>query len=217
MDDIVDKRKNEKMLKEAFYNCFFRKRKPNINNLKFRKEELCYLNLIKTIWKFINKEIKKYPRYKDFKDIFIYDYKQFFNSMEYSYLIHKNPYLANKTEYYLFLPANMHSVISNTFDLMCSTKFDLRELGMIREVIWYLQKMLRIGNCISTWDREVKENDFTSGVFVYAIDAGFINHDYLKNKDKLEIIKKIRKSKIEKELLKEWESCYFRIKEFDGK
>jgi hypothetical protein len=200
------------MFKEALNNCIFSK---YARNLRLKKEKVQYINLIKKAWNFVNKEIKKYPRYKEFKDIFIYDYRQFLNSIRYSYLVHRNPRLINKTEYSIYLSANMQAMISMTLDLMCSPKFNSKELGMMREISWYSQEMLRIGNWVSTWRREVKENDFTSGVFACAIDSGFINSDDLRSDNESEIVQKIKRSKAENELLKKWEDYYFKIKKFD--
>ncbi len=214
IDDIIDRNKDKKMFKETINSCIF---SNYTKNLKLKKEEVQYVSLIKKAWNFVNREIKKYPRYKEFKDIFAYDYRQFLNSIRYSYLIHKNPLLINETEYDIYFPANMQAVISITIDLMCSPRFNSKELGIMREISWYSQKMLRIGNWVSTWEREVKEDDFTSGVFAYAIESGFVNYDDLDSNNETEIIRKIKRSGAEKELLKRWEDCYFKVKKFDSK
>ncbi|MDF1498721.1 MAG: hypothetical protein P1P85_05230 [Patescibacteria group bacterium] len=217
VDDIIDKRKNICMLEEAI-NCFsFEKNGTNFNKKKFDKEDLRYLSLVKDAWDYIERKIKKYPRYKEFKDIYIFDYRQFINSLRFSYLVLKNLYIINKTEFYIYQPANMFAMISMDIDLMNSPMFNINELGKMREVSWYSQEVLRIGNWISTWEREVRDADFTSGVFAYAIDSGFIKYNDLQKGKEKDIIKKIKNSKAEDELLKEWEWYYKKIESFDDK
>ena len=82
---------------------------------------------------------------------------------------------------------------------------------MLREIAWYAQLMTRIGNWISTWKREINENDFTSGTIAYAIDSGVISIDELKTIDRFEIINKVESSEVEKELLDKWNESYHTI------
>lgn len=206
LDDIADKRKDKKLLEAALNICLFQRK----NNTRFNKKDLKYLNLIKKIWDSLNKRIKKYPRYKDFKDLLLYDYQQFLNAMRYSYLINKNYYLINLTENKLYLSHNMQGIISATIDLMASPKFNMEELGFLREVSWRAQRMGRIGNSITTWEREIDEKDFSSEVFAYAIMNNFIQGKDLK-KDKKKIIQKIKKSQMKKYSFDQWKRCHLEI------
>jgi len=209
-DDIVDKYKfrNKKLLKEIlkvpFQQDYIKFKELN------RKEKRC-VNFAINIWKRIEREIKKFPKYREFKDLLEYDISQFLNVIKYSYLVHQNNYLLNKTENWIYLPHSMQVVINTTLELMCMPKFNVKELGRVREVAWRAQRMSRIGNWISTWEREIEERDFTSGVFVYALDLSVITIDELHKGDKFKIIKKIRNSKVEEKLLKEWEQDYREI------
>lgn len=216
LDDIADKKQkytlldkllkiplNEKIIKSIHLTC-------NIN-----KE---YFIFTWKIWNEIKKQISKYPRYKELNKIFYCDLNQVLNVMRYSYLVNKIPYLINDTEARLFFPYNMAVFLYSDLDLMSSLKINTNTLGLLRKIVWELQLMARIGNWISTWEREIYENDFTSGILFYGINSGIININKLKQeKYKLEVIKKIKDTKIEKEFLKEWEQHYFKIKEFDKK
>ena len=62
-----------------------------------------------------------------------------------------------------------------TADLMASPDFDRRELGRVREAIFHAQMMGRIGNLISTWERELDDADFTSGLFAHALLCGDVS------------------------------------------
>lgn len=208
LDDIADKEQNKNLLNELL------KIPLNNNYIKtnyLTAKEKRYLFFTKKVWNDIEKRIKKYPKYKELKEILDYDINQVLNAIKYSYLVNKTPSLINKTEYWLYLPYNMVLFIYSAFDLMCSHHFKLKEIGKIREIIWRAQRMARIGNWITTWQREIKENDFSSGVFAYAMDVGAITSKDLKKENSINLTKTIKKMKLEKALLKEWERYYNEI------
>lgn len=217
LDDIPDRYnlQNKKLLNELLKVPF------DATSIKFNQlnqKERGYVRFTIKVFRHIKSNLKKYPRYKEFRDIFEYDITQFLNTIRYSYLVNKNPCLMNKTEYWVYLCHNMQIMISVTVDLMCSSRFNIRELGIMREIVWEMQKMARVNNWITTWEREVKDRDFTSGVFPYAISSQNLNfEDILKMKRDKTLIKKIKKFNIEKMLLKEWERGYWKIERLGAK
>jgi hypothetical protein len=210
VDDLADKMQNEIMLSEVSSTIL--NNNKNLSNFSSETNRN-YLFLIEKIWNLVNKIIKQYPRYKDFKDIFTYDYKQYLNTIQYSYLIIKNPALINLIEHEMYSPHNMQMIIGATIDLMCSSGFNAQKLGVLRTINWNTQQMGRIGNLITTWQDEIyDDNDFTSGIFAYALDKGVISAEDLNKKENLKkAIRKIKTSEAEKYFLKQWEDCYNNI------
>ena len=207
LDDIADKEKNGKLLEELIKVAF---KQPYIKFDHLNRREKNYLESAMRLWNYILKSIEKYPKYLEFKEIFKYDISQLLNTMEYAYLINKNPYLINKVEHLLYLSANMTTMICYTIDLMCSS-FNTQKLRKLREIAWEAQKMARIGNWITTWERELKEDDFTSGVIPYALENNLITVENLRKENKEGIIKKIKESEIEDFLLGEWENSFNKV------
>ncbi len=123
--------------------------------------------------------LRQAPRYEQLADLLIYDHRQIVNAMEYSSLLNRDLALVNLVEHDAYSPHNMQMMSFATMDLMASRDFDRRELGRLRAVIWHAQSMGRIGNLLSTWQREVKVRDFTSGVFARALQQGDIELDDL--------------------------------------
>lgn len=102
-------------------------------------------------------------------------------------------------------------------DIMSSPDFEVKDLPLLREIVWRSQYMARIGNWLTTWKRELKERDYSSGIFGYAVINGIISpeslHDGIKEKD----IDKMENSGVRNHLLDEWEKKYQEIKEIAPK
>ncbi len=206
LDDVADVSQNKKLLNELLKIPF---RKAHIKSDKLNKKEKAYLNFTLKVWRRIEKIIRKYPGYGKLKEVFEYDVNQIMNAIEYDHLVHDNRYLINKTEFWLYPPQTMQCITGVSIDLMLSRSHS--ELSVIRKVAWESNKMARMGNWISTWEEEIKNNDFSSGVFAIAVDSNILTAEELTKNNAREIIGKIKKSKIENILLKEWEDSYQRI------
>ena len=158
------------------------------------------------VWHEIQNRVRSFPRHDEFSELLDFDYRQLFNVMRYSRLVNAHPEMLNLVEHDLYLPHNMHMMISSTMDLMCSPGFDRAELGILREAVWRAQCMGRIGNLTTTWQREIGEEDFTSGVFARAICCGDLtSHDlWSGNRNYLESV--IQKHKHEEFFLRRWQT-----------
>jgi hypothetical protein len=71
--------------------------------------------------------------------------------------------------------------------------------------------MARIGNWLSTWKREVKEKDYSSGVFAYVFSNKIIDIDEIKNLTENEIIKRIENSCVKDYFLSIWKENYLKL------
>lgn len=213
IDDVSEKQKSRKLLNELLKIPFERK---YIEKGSLNKEDLNRLKITTLLWEDIEKRMKTLPKYEKYKDHFEFDFRQTINAIRYSFLINNDYELLNLTECWIFSSYNMNIFAYSDIDLMISKEVKEGEIGKMRSIIHKVQRMTRIGNWISTWEREVFENDFANGIFARAIDAGIITTEEIKNiKDekKLEIIKKIKKSGIEIEFINDWEEMYNEIKE----
>lgn len=175
MDDVADQRGDGDFL-EHLLNLPYRREMPDCS--RFSPKQQAYARFTADVWDEIGRRVQQYPCFEAYADQLRFDYLQLFNVMRYSRLLNENPVLLNLVEHDLYLPHNMHMMISATIDLMCSPDFDRSEWGMLREAVWYAQCMGRIGNLTTTWQRELDEGDFTSGVFAHAVSHGDLTvHD----------------------------------------
>lgn len=214
LDDVVDKIQNKKLINKLLEIPF---KKNNVGLDYFSEKEKKYFEFSVKVWSSIFQSAKKYPLYKKFEDIFQFDILQIVNSMRFAFLVNKNQYLINEIEYWAYFPCSMQVMIYRTLDLMCSPKFNIKELRIIRRIAWESQNMMRIANWISTWEREIKEQDFTSGIFAYLIDFELITINDLKNNNLNKIIDKVKNNKVEDYFLKRWEKHYNRTDELASK
>jgi hypothetical protein len=171
---------------------------------QFPPDQQAYAQFTGRVWSEIQRRAKQYPYYHEYADLLRYDYLQLLNTMRYSHLLNHNLALLNLTEHDLYSPHNMHMMVSSTLDLMCSPGFCRAELGLLREVVWHAQCMGRIGNLVTTWQREVKEGDFSSGVFASALSRGDLTVEDLLAGDRQRIEAAIQGGKHETYFLARW-------------
>lgn len=202
VDDVADRDGNEAFL-ECLLNLPFQGELTDLN--RFSREEQAYAQLVLELWREIHTRARRYPRYQDFAAVLRYDYIQLFNTMRYSHLLNRNPPLLNVVEHDLYLPHNMHMMVSATLDLMCSPFVDAAEIGHVREAAWLGQCMGRIGNLTTTWERELGEGDFTSGVYARALMQGDLTLKQLRQVDREAIRTAIVDGQHEAHFLARWQ------------
>lgn len=212
LDDLVDKQKNKDLLEIALRTCtsqlVSQKNLPGDSLKKPRQE---YIRVIEKLCFSLTQIIQKLPRYKEFQEILLFDYQQYFNCLRYGHLTNKNGYLVNILENQIYFSHNTKIMISCTIDLMVAHNLDMNELGLYREIMWKAQRMGRIGNSLTTWKREIFENDYSSEVLSYALSRGIITHKDIMEAERQELIRKIELANIQEYFLKEWEKYYWEI------
>jgi hypothetical protein len=172
----------------------------------FAPHQRAYATFTMDVWDEIQRRIRQFPRYAEFAELLRFDYRQLFNVMRYSRLLNEYPEMFNLVEHDLYTPHNMHMMISATMDLMCSTAFDRSELAILREVVWRAQCMGRVGNLVTTWQREIGEDDFTSGVFARAISCGDLTVSDLWSGNRAYLEMVIKRREHEEFFLRRWQA-----------
>jgi len=202
LDDVADEGGNPAFLEHLLSLLSGR---PNTEAAQFTPDEQAYAVFTAEIWNEVQRRVRRYPFFAEYAELLKFDYLQLFNTMRYAYLLNGNPALLNLTEHDLYLPHNMHIIICSTMDLMCSPHFDREELGLLREAMWKAQYMGRVGNLVTTWQRELKEGDITSGVFAHAVCHGEVKARDLLAPDGENIERVIQNGDHEAYFLRRWQ------------
>ena len=113
--------------------------------------------------------------------------------------------MINSVEHALYSPHGMMVTCAATMDLMCSPRFDVSELGPLREALWHAACMARYGNLLTTWRREIERGDFTSGVFSKAVDNGWLTRGELQEVTLEQVEQRVSVPAIEREFLNRWQ------------
>jgi hypothetical protein len=132
----------------------------------FNIEEKLAFNLAKLLFEKLFTGMKKLQNFHLLFDIFCFDLKQFFLANHYSQLLTQHHHLSNKRENQLYLHHNMGIVMAGMIDLMNVSKFHQSDLGRARSLFLMGQRAGRISNVLTTYEREIKENDRTNELFV---------------------------------------------------
>ena len=204
VDDVVDnvKRRDLKLCEELLRIPFG----------KAGQEEHAsdYLKFAYGLWEEIMKEVRSYPHYAKYRDAFEFDVMQFLNSMKYSEFVNKHNNAANLTENDAYVHHGMMVMIQLDMDLMCSEKFNEKELGTVRELAYLSQKLAMIGNLISTYPREIIESDMSSEALIKFRKEYGENFRFRLNKL---LNRESKYPEFEEKMILEWESKYVKIKE----
>jgi len=214
LDDVADQAKDAPFL-ERLLATSFEGRPCNLDS--FSPHQKRYAEVTASVLQAVLTRAKTYPRYEEFEELLRFDHHQLLNAMRYSIVVNHTPQAMNLTEHDLYLAHNMHMMFYLTLDLMCSPSFDGRELGRVRSLIWYAQCMARAGNLVSTWEREIPERDFTSGVFAYAVEQDYVTIEQLLNGDSDELERQIRRHGCEQYFLIRWQEYRQRIRSMTDK
>jgi hypothetical protein len=136
--------------------------------------------------------------------------------MHYSAVVNGHPRIANLDGARRYDAHNMAMFPYADVDLMYSPGFALADFGAVRDLLWDLQELARIGNWLTTWERELREGDYTSGIVVTALQDGVIEPADLHGPVD-DAVSAIRDHGIEARFRARWEEQYgeLRTREFD--
>jgi hypothetical protein len=171
---------------------------------------------IERLWETFEEGARRAPRYDEFADVFAYDIRQTTNAMHYSAVVNGHPRIANLDGARRYDAHNMAMFPYADVDLMYSPGFALADFGAVRDLLWDLQELARIGNWLTTWERELREGDYTSGIVVTALQDGVIEPADLHGPVE-DAVSAIRDHGIEARFRARWEEQYgeLRTREFD--
>jgi len=172
---------------------------------KISREQQTHAEFTYSLWQTIHERLRSYPLFGVHEELLDYDHQQIFNTMQYSCLVNRQLYMLNLPEHDMYLPHNMQMMSFATMDLMCSPNFQQHELGALREAVWHSQCMGRIGNLVSTWQREIGDRDFTSAVFARALRQGDVTLEDLRSGEPALIEAAVKRGGHETYFLATWE------------
>ena len=171
---------------------------------RFATPQRRYAEFTCEVWAEVWRRAKRYPCYDPYAALLQFDLAQLFNTVHYSHLVNSNPYILNVVEHDDYSPQGMGLLSFAMIDLMCSPEFSVSDLGRLREVMWHAQWMARIGNLMTTWQREVNDRDYTSGVFAHAVSTHDLTVDQLLHESPAQITEAITRGGHEDYFLRRW-------------
>lgn len=202
LDDVADRKGDDELLRRL---TSFTIDGPRPTFADYPADQRAYAELAVAVWDEIVARARRNPMFDQYAKALDYDYAQLFNVMSYSHLANEYIELLNLAEHDLYTPHNMHMIISSTLDLMCSPDFDRNEWGKVRDAAWHAQCMGRIGNLTTTWERELGDADYSSGVYASALAAGDLTIEQLQAGNREEIKRAIVEGRHEIHFLKSWQ------------
>lgn len=208
LDDLVEHERDEATFEEA-------RKLPIPRRTVDRSDpavDVDTLEFLSRVWNVFEGRFRAAPRYDAFVELFRYDLRGTIDAIDYSRLVSEHPAMANLEGSYRNSLHNMTMFPYADVDLAHSPGFETVDLSALRRTIWDLERMARIGNWVSTWEREVRDGDYSSGVIVAALDEGVVTPDDLDGADPDRLIELIESAGIETRFLEEWDDLYDRAR-----
>lgn len=163
------------------------------------------------------------PRGAEFAELLQFDLQQALQAIEYSYLVNHSPDLVSERELWTYDVHNMLVFALADIDLSNAPSFDSTELSLLRRVLDRSQRMARIGNWVSTWERELAEGDWSSGVVVHAIENDIVSPEQIAairqtptDEAVASVVETVRESDVEDYFLDRWRTEYAAVEAFDS-
>lgn len=172
------------------------------------------LSLAADLWDAVTDRLTELPRYEEFITVFTYDTRQAITAMDYALLINEAPAIATRTGMHHYDQHNMCLFPYTDMDLMASPDIERADLAPLRELYWTAQRMARIGNWVTTWQREIHEGDYASGVVVEALRNGIVTPDQLRT-DPDAAIAAIEASDIEATFIERWYTLHAELRDVE--
>jgi hypothetical protein len=208
LDDLVEHHGDRRTFEEA--RCLPREgKRPDRERVAVDEEQFAF---IERLWETFADGVAWAPRHDEFADVFRYDVRQTLNAMEYSAVVNGNPRIANLSGARRYGAHNMVMFPYADVDLMYSPAFDTGDFGAVRDLLWDLQEMARIGNWLTTWEREIREGDYTAGVIVAALEEGVVTTRELRHRED-DAIEAIRNQDIEERFRRRWRERYRSVRD----
>lgn len=216
LDDILEKTQDRatyaELSKIPFKNKHADPDRDDVNS--------AYVRYGKRVWTRLEERIQRAPHFDTYEELFRFDIDRGIDSIDYSDIAIRRPDLSTLSDLERYESHNMVMFAYADIDLMHSS-IDVRdELATIRDAIWTAQLMARIGNWVSTWERELAHGDYSSGPVVYALEEDIITPEELQERTDDEdsstaLIDRIKESGVETEFLRRWEQHYHELRKFD--
>ncbi|WP_049986768.1 hypothetical protein [Halobellus rufus] len=177
-----------------------------------------YVAFARSVWETLLERLRRSPSFERYAPLFRFDVGQIVTAIEYSTLAIDRPDLVTPSDLRRYEAHNMGMYSYLDIDLMYTRADHTDELSEFRAVVDPAQRMARIGNWLSTWERELREGDVSSAVVVSARERGLVDAEPLSHlgdiadDDRVEAaIDRIRAADVETELLEEWNEEYDRL------
>jgi len=178
-----------------------------------------YVAFARTVWTTLLDRLEDAPRYDRYASLFRFDVRQILTAIEYSTVVIDSPELATRADLDRYETHNMGMYSYLDIDLMYADSDHAGSLSLLRDAVDAGQRMARIGNWLSTWERELREGDVSSGVVVTALERGLVDPEELPDPDGSadvsvaadRLIDRIVELDLESELLDEWNGEYRRL------
>ena len=202
IDDIADEIEIDTAKRLLYY-----VKNPDEDFSKLSNKECKYMNFSKQLHQRTIEMLSELGCFDYYKNILQNEYKYLLDCYELSLNLRNNAQQISLQKSINVLSYGMQMIINGIIDLMKLEYIPSKlEFQKIREILFFGQRMGRIGNSVTTYPYEIKVGDFSSEVVCLAVELQLLDKKILVNEPDY-AIEILLNTNLEKTLLEYWD-CY---------
>lgn len=205
VDDLAEKHGDKTTFWELS-KAFYPEQEPNWDREDIDRN---YARSARRVYQALCERLDSAPRRDEFEESFRFDFRASIQAMDFARMSDNLSGFSNRPETWYFETTAIAQFPVVDIDLMYSPEFDIDDYSALRELVYELQHLWRLGNWVVTWRHEVYEHDFSAGIFVEAKERDIVTQEELERIEDggmspEEVVERIEQSGIAERFVADW-------------
>lgn len=179
-----------------------------------------YYEFARRVYGEIHARLSRLPRALEFLGLVAHDLQELIQGVRLQHLVRQAPHYTSVGEARLHGHSGLPMMLSGTIDLCASPSFDLRETGLLREVLGLSQRMVHTASSLVSWEHQVETGNLGGAVVAHGLASGVLS---LSDVDPVsgprradQVAAKLRLGRVDSHFLTEWLRDRYQVRDLSA-